>query len=165
MAGQPVWPRVVIRPGRPAYPDERRPNHSSGGEPITHPAGWATLGTTAKAYRVFHSAWSVAGLASLGWIWACALQRRRDRGLWASIAFLSIEGAGLVAGGGDCPLGPFQASLGDEVPFFELVLPPRAAKAAVPVLAGASVAGFIAVALRPPRTAAGSTRAARQAIR
>jgi hypothetical protein len=40
--------------------------------------------------------------------------------------------------------------MGDPVPFFELVLPPRAAKAAVPLLAGSSVAGFLAVALRRP---------------
>ena len=66
------------------------------------------------------------------------------------MAFLSIEGAGLVVGGGDCPMGPLQKRLGDEVPFFELVLSPRAAKAAVPILAAASVAGFVAVALRRP---------------
>jgi hypothetical protein len=114
-------------------------------------AGWATLGRPARAYRVFHGAWSVAGLASLGYIWACAARRRRDRRLWTSLAFLSIEGVGLVVGGGDCPMGPFQARLGDTVPFFELVLPPRAAKAAVPILAAASVAGFLAIALRPPR--------------
>ncbi len=89
--------------------------------------GWATLGRPARAYRVFHAAWSVAGLASLGYIWACAAKRRRDRWLWASIAFLSIEGAGLVVGGGDCPMGPLQARIGDPVPFFELV-PPRAAR-------------------------------------
>lgn len=47
-------------------------------------------------------------------------------------------------------MGPLQERLGDQVPFFELVLPPRAAKATVPILAGASVAGFIAVALRRP---------------
>ena len=47
-------------------------------------------------------------------------------------------------------MGPLQAQIGDPVPFFELVLPPRAAKAAVPILAGASIAGFLAVALRPP---------------
>ena len=76
--------------------------------------------------------------------------RRRDRRLWASIAFLSIEGAGLIVGGGDCPMGPLQAQIGDPVPFFELVLPPRAAKVAVPILAGLSVAGFLAVALRRP---------------
>lgn len=68
----------------------------------------------------------------------------------ASVAFLSVEGAGLIVGGGNCPMGPVQDKLGDPVPFFELVLPPRAAKAAVPILAAASIAGFIAVALRPP---------------
>jgi hypothetical protein len=117
---------------------------------VRQSVSWATLGRPAKAYRVFHAAWSVAGLASLGYIWACAATRRRDRRLWASIAFLSIEGAGLIVGGGDCPMGPLQARIGDPVPFFELVLPPRAAKAAVPILAGASVGGFVAVALRRP---------------
>ena len=33
-----------------------------------------------------------------------------------------------------------------------LVLPPRAAKAAIPVLAGVTVAGFVAAALRGPRS-------------
>lgn len=56
---------------------------------MTNPVGWATLSRPAKAYRVFHAAWSVAGLASLGYIWACAATRRRDRRLWASITFLS----------------------------------------------------------------------------
>ena len=65
-------------------------------------------------------------------------------------AFLTAEGGGLVVGRGDCPMGPLQEQLGDPVPFFELVLPPRAAKAAVPILAGASIAGFIAVALQRP---------------
>jgi len=46
------------------------------------------------------------------------------------VAFLSIEGVGLMIGGGDCPMGHLQEQLGDPVPFFELVLPPRAAKAA-----------------------------------
>jgi hypothetical protein len=113
-----------------------------------------SLSRPAKAFRVFHAAWSVVGLASLGYIWACAVTRRRDRWLMASIAFLSIEGAGLIVGGGDCPMGPRQAEMGDPVPFFELVLSPRAAKAAVPILAGASVAGFLAVALRRPKRTA-----------
>jgi len=118
---------------------------------VTHPVSWATLSRPAKAYRVFHATWSVAGLASLGYIWVCAARRRRNRLLGASIAFLSVEGVGLMIGGGDCPMGPFQEQLGDPVPFFELVLPPRAAKAAVPILAAASLAGFLAVAVRPPR--------------
>jgi hypothetical protein len=124
---------------------------------VAQHAGWSTLSRPARAYRVFHAAWSVAGLAGLGYIWACAARRRRDRRLWASMAFLSIEGVGLVIGGGDCPMGPFQARLGDTVPFFELLLPPRAARAAVPILAAGSVAGFLGVALRPPRRADGGS--------
>jgi hypothetical protein len=119
-------------------------------ESVTQSGGWAGLGGPAKAYRVFHAAWSVAGLASLGYIWFCAATRRRDRRLGASVAFLTIEGVGLMIGGGDCPMGPLQEKLGDSVPFFELVLPPRAAKAAVPILAFASVAGIVAVAMRRP---------------
>ena len=125
---------------------------------MTDRTGWATLGRPAKAYRLFHAGWSVAGLASLGYVWACAVSRRRDRRLWASVAFLSIEGAGLLVGGGDCPMAPVQAQLGDSVPFFELVLPPRAAKAAVPILAAASVAGLVAVAVRRPARARSTSR-------
>ena len=116
---------------------------------MTHPS-WSSLSRPARAYRVFHAAWSVAGLASLGYIWFCAITRRRDRALAASVAFLSIEGVGLLIGGGDCPMGTVQAQMGDPVPFFELVLPPRAAKAAVPILAAASIVGIAAVVLRRP---------------
>jgi hypothetical protein len=66
------------------------------------------------------------------------------------VAFLSVEGAALIVGRGDCPAGKMQAEWGDPVPFFELVLPPRAAKAAVPVLAVVSVAGILALILRRP---------------
>jgi hypothetical protein len=47
-------------------------------------------------------------------------------------------------------MGPRQAEWGDPVPYFELVLPPRAAKAAVPVLVAATIAGFVALAARRP---------------
>lgn len=111
---------------------------------------WRDLGRRARAFRVVHTAWSVAGLASLGYIWACALTRRRDRRLAASVAFLSLEGAGLAIGRGDCPMGAKAEEWGDPVPFFELVLPPLAAKAAVPILAGLTIGGFLAIAIRPP---------------
>ena len=43
---------------------------------------------------------------------------------------------------------PVQRRLGDPVPMFELLLPPRAAKAAVPVLAAVAALG-LGLALRP----------------
>ena len=111
---------------------------------------WAELPPRAKAFRLFHAAWSVAQMACLGWIWFCAIRRRRDKALAASVGFLAVEGAGLLIGRGDCPMGAQQREWGDPKPFFELILPPRAAKAAVPVLAVVTVAGLVAVAVRKP---------------
>jgi hypothetical protein len=91
-------------------------------------------------------------MTSLGYVWLSALRRRRDRLLVASIAFLSLEGIALIGGRGNCPFGPLQSRLGDPVPMFELVLPPRAAKAAIPLLTGVTLAGFVAAVLRGPRS-------------
>ena len=111
---------------------------------------WAHLGGRARAWRVVHASWSAAQLASLGYIWSSALTGRRSPRLWASVTFLVVEGAALVVGHGDCPVGPLQAQWGDPVPFFELVLPPRAAKAAVPILAVVSFVGIAGLVLRRP---------------
>ena len=115
------------------------------------PVRWSSLPTPARAFRIVHDGWSIVGLSSLGYVWASALARRRDRTLMAAIAFLLVEGGALVVGRGNCPLGPQQAEWGDPVPFFELVLSPRAAKAAVPILALATIAGLTAVVLRRPK--------------
>ena len=86
----------------------------------------------------------------LSYIWFSAITRRRDPVLALAVGILGVEGVGLVIGRGNCPLGPFQRRLGDPVPMFELFLPKRAAKITVPILAGASVVGLLAVALRRP---------------
>ena len=111
---------------------------------------WSDLPKGAKAFRIAHVIWSVVSLASLGYVWTSALTRRRDPFLWTSVAFLALEGGALVVGRGDCPFGPLQARLGDPMPLFELVLPPRAAKAAVPALFGVSVTGLAALVVRRP---------------
>jgi hypothetical protein len=46
------------------------------------------------------------------------------------------------------PLGPFGERIGDQVPLFELVLPPRAARLAVPLLGGVTALGVGVVAAR-----------------
>jgi hypothetical protein len=106
------------------------------------------LPAAAKAFRVAHAAIAAIDLAALGYIWTCALMRRRGRLLTASAAALLLEGGALLIGRGNCPLGPLQTKLGDPVPLFELVLPKRAAKAAVPVLAAVSIAGLALAAIR-----------------
>jgi hypothetical protein len=113
-------------------------------------AGWGTLGTSARLFRIAHICWGAANLAALGYLWLSAAKRRRDRLLAASGALLLAEGAALIVGRGNCPFGGFQRTLGDPVPMFELVLPPRAAKAAIPLLTLISLAGFAALISRPP---------------
>ena len=112
---------------------------------------WADLPPAARAFRIAHIAYGVGGMTSFFYVWRCALARRRDRGLATAVGFLGIEGVALVVGRGNCPFGPFQRKLGDSVPMFELFLPPRAAKAAVPVLAALSLAGMALAAVRGPR--------------
>lgn len=112
--------------------------------------GWASLGLWSRAWRIAHASWSAVQLACLAQIWTSAVRRRRDRLTRVSAALLVAEGTGLVIGRGDCPVGGLQERWGDPVPLFELVLPRRAAKAAVPILAVVAVGGLAALALRPP---------------
>jgi hypothetical protein len=118
--------------------------------PSVSGVAWSDLGREARAFRIAHAVFSVLQLAGLAYVWGSAVTRRRDRLLTLSVAALLVEGAALVVGRGNCPFGPMQARLGDPVPLFELVLPKRAAKAAVPLLALVAAAGIAAVMARPP---------------
>jgi len=110
--------------------------------------GWTDLGPGARLFRIAHGVWGALNLAGLAYIYRAADHRRRDRWSDASVALLLAEGGALVIGRGDCPFGPFQARLGDPVPMFEWVLPPRAAKAAIPVLSAIALVGMGALLAR-----------------
>ncbi len=110
--------------------------------------GWSDLPVPAQAFRIAHAAWALVSLICLGAVWLSAITGRRGRRLSASMVWLGLEGLALVKGRGDCPFGPLQARLGDPVPLFELALPPRAARAAVPTLAMISAVGIGLVGLR-----------------
>jgi len=108
---------------------------------------WSALSRGAKLLRLFHIAVAVGGSASFLYLWWCAISGRRDGLLVAAIVWLLGEGIALVLGRGNCPLGPLQERLGDPVPLFALILPPRAAKAAIPVLVVLTVVGLLVVLL------------------
>ncbi len=117
---------------------------------MTEAAAPATLSPLARAFRLAHALIAVGFLAAIAHVWRCALTGRRDRLLRWSIASLAAEGAVVALNRGDCPLGPLQARVGDPVPLFELVLSPRAAGRAVPVLGAVAACGIL-LALRTPR--------------
>lgn len=101
------------------------------------------LSGTAKTIRIAHGAVTIVEIASVSYVWVCALGGRRDKWLKLALLALAGEGVGLAVGRGHCPLGPLQARQGDPTPLFELVLPKRAAKLAVPFLAAVTVGGLV----------------------
>ena len=113
------------------------------------------LSRGALALRAAHAGVSGVFLSAIGYVWWCALARRRGTLLRTAVTALTVEGIAVTANGGDCPLGCLQERVGDPVPLFELVLSPRAAKLAVPALGAVAGAGIALVALRhpsPPRS-------------
>lgn len=100
------------------------------------------------AWRTGHALIAIGFLASIGYVWWCAITGHRSPWLRRVIGALAAEGALVAANHGDCPLGPLGDRIGDEVPLFEIVLPPRAAKVAIPVLGAVTGAGLVALAIR-----------------
>lgn len=108
------------------------------------------------AWRTAHALVAIGFLASIAYVWWCALTDRRGPLLRPAVSALAAEGLLVAANRGDCPLGAVGDRIGDPVPLFELALPARAARLAVPVL-GAVTAGGVALlairSLRPDRKA------------
>lgn len=100
------------------------------------------------ASRVGHGLISLLFLLCIAAIYLGAWRSRVDLVTIAALAALSVEGVLVAVSGGNCPLGPLLRRLGDETPFFELFLSPRAAKLAVPILAAVSVLGAILLGAR-----------------
>lgn len=67
---------------------------------------------------------------------------------FAAAGALAVEGAIVGMNGGDCPLGQVHHRYGDERAFFELFLPSRLAKLAVPALGLVAATGTVRLVLR-----------------
>jgi hypothetical protein len=103
------------------------------------------------AWRAAHALIAAGFLASIAYVWRCALIGWRGPRLRLAIAALVGEGVLVVANRGNCPLGPLGDRVGDPVPLFELVLPPEAARRPVPALGVVTAAGIVLLAARSRR--------------
>jgi hypothetical protein len=108
----------------------------------------ADLSRTAFWLRVVHAGITGAFLAAIGLVWWSALTRRRGPLLRPAVVALLGEAAVVTVNRGDCPLGSIQRSAGDPVPLFELVLSPRNARRAIPVLGVVAAGGLALLAAR-----------------
>lgn len=111
------------------------------------------LSAVVIAWRTGHALIAIGFLASIIYIWVCAISGRRGRLLRLAIGLLATEGALVAVNHGDCPLGDLGDRIGDPVPLFELVLTPRAARVAIPALGGVTAAGVLLLAARSHRAA------------
>jgi hypothetical protein len=112
---------------------------------------WSSIGTNSRivlASRAAHGLISLLFLACIVAIYLAAWRGKADVVTLAALAALGAEGMLVLLSRGNCPLGPLFRRLGDETPFFELLLPPRAAKLAIPVFAAVTLAGAVLLAVR-----------------
>jgi hypothetical protein len=116
--------------------------------------GGATMRTVlsrrARLLRRLHSSIGVFELACLGYLWVCAVTRRRDAPLKIALGVLAGEGTALLLARG-CPLGAYQRRAGDDAAMFELWFGPRIAPFAVPGFTMIAAAGVVALVKRRPR--------------
>jgi hypothetical protein len=98
--------------------------------------------------RVAHGLVSVLFLFCIAVVYAGAWRGTAGMLTLAAVGALLLEGLLVLLSRGNCPLGPLFRRLGDDTPFFELLLPPRAARLAVPVLAAVTALGIVILATR-----------------
>lgn len=106
------------------------------------------LSREARLLRKLHTAIGLCEIACLGYLWFCAIARRRDRWLSLSVCVLAGEGVALVIAKG-CPFGFLQRRAGDDVPMFELWFGPRAAPYAIPAFTLIACGGVLTLLARP----------------
>ena len=98
--------------------------------------------------RVAHGFVSALFLSCIAIVYADAWRAEAGPVTIAALAALTLEGLLVLLSRGNCPLGPLFRRLGDEKPFFELLLPAHAAKLAIPVLTAVTVVGALLLGVR-----------------
>jgi len=97
--------------------------------------------------RAVHGLLSAFFLSCIAFVYYAAIADVDSPLVIAAVGALILEGLVVALNGGDCPLGGIHRRFGDEKAFFELVLPPRVAKLAVPALGAVAALGIVVLLL------------------
>jgi len=84
--------------------------------------------------RTMHGLITALFLSCIGYVYYAGVTNRPTLAAYIAAGALMVEGIVVILNKGDCPLGFVHHKYGDDKAFFELLLPKRAAKLAVPVL-------------------------------
>lgn len=99
--------------------------------------------------RLIHGLFALYFILCLAYLYYAAIFSKIDILLVISVLSLGIEGFVVFAiNKGDCPLIYIQRRIGDNTPFFNLLLPAKLAKQAIPTFAKIAWIGVLLVAIR-----------------
>lgn len=99
--------------------------------------------------RVIHGLFALYFIFCLAYLYYAAIFGKLDIFLLIAVVSLVLEGfIVFILNKGDCPLIHIQRKIGDNTPFFQLLLPEKLAKQAVPALAKITWIGIALLALR-----------------
>jgi hypothetical protein len=93
--------------------------------------------------RTLHGLITVTFLSCIFYIYYSVFTGSRSYLLYLAVGLILIEGLVVSLNKGDCPLGPIHHKYGDDKAFFELLLPKRQAKQAVPFLGLVTLIGIL----------------------
>ena len=102
------------------------------------------------ALRIFHGVLTIFFALCLLYLFIVGFTGSVDKTLF-TIAIISLAAEGIAVfafNQGNCPLIHVQKKIGDEKPFFELFLPPKQAKLAIPVFAALTIIALALILLR-----------------
>ena len=109
----------------------------------------ASIKANVIVLRILHGAFALFFIACIFSIYFAAITGQWTVYLLIAITSLMLEGVAVfVLNKGDCPLIHVQRAMGDETPFFELLLPKQAAKKAVPFFVVVTMIGLLLLSLR-----------------
>jgi hypothetical protein len=104
----------------------------------------------ALALRIFHGFLTFYFTLCLVYLYIVGLTGGVNRVLFIlAVLSLAVEGVAIFAfNAGNCPLIHVQRKIGDEKPFFELLLPPKLAKQAIPAFALLTIVAVLVILFR-----------------
>ena len=100
--------------------------------------------------RILHGALTIYFALCLIYLFIVGITGNVNTALFILAVFsLAAEGVAVFAfNDGNCPLIHVQRKIGDDKPFFELLLPEYLAKQAIPVFAGLTILALLIILLR-----------------
>lgn len=95
--------------------------------------------------RILHGIITAFFLTCIIYIYYAGITNQKTTLAYIAVAFIFIEGLVVSLNKGVCPMGPLHKMFGDQKTFFELFLPKKVAKKAVPFLGIIAAIGVLFV--------------------